>query len=85
MRGLERTEVASEKRSPVFVPGCQTYTQPALCSVVIPRWWKKTPYSTLRIAPGVLMVPLHVVTVLCEGRQQAQTLGCAIAIEPGSL
>lgn len=45
----------------------------------------KTLYSTLRIGPGVLMVPLHAATVLREGRQQARTSGCASAAEPGSI
>jgi len=46
---------------------------------------EKNPYSLRRIAPGVLMVPLHVVTVLREGRQQAQASGCTSAADPGSI
>ena len=46
---------------------------------------EKNPYSTLRISSGVLMVRLRVITVLYEGRQQAQALGCASAAELGSI
>lgn len=56
------------------MPGCQTYPQGTLCSVGMPRWWKKPHKAHLGLIPGS-DGSLCIVTALHEGWQHAQALG----------